>query len=265
MGGPMRCGATAVPDGAMEAGRIHDPAAVARELRPLLARNEITQTRAMVAAADTLGTFRILNVPTAATPKDIDATIARELQFDPQRTATRWLDLGQISGGRKVYAVAWDRALLKNVVEAVRQASLEPVVVELKSASVTRLVPTATCIVVDLSRQLAELILVDGHLPHVWHSFVAPEPLTDDAAAAVARPIRSMLRFYRRSSDGEWGRLAPVFVAAEQDLKQKVLTGIADMVGQPVRVLPPPPRVPPEIRHTTYLGCLGLLMRRRVG
>jgi hypothetical protein len=34
------------------------------------------------------------------------------------------------------------------------------------------------------------------------------------------------------------------------------------MLEHPVRELPIPARVPHDIRYTTYLTCLGLLMRR---
>ena len=37
---------------------------------------------------------------------------------------------------------------------------------------------------------------------------------------------------------------------------------LAELVGQPVQALPVPARVPPHVRHSTYLACLGLLMRR---
>ena len=262
IGGTMRSGSAAVPDGASIAGRVADPAAVATSLRPLLARAEITLSRALVAASDTLATFRVLGLPPVSTNKDVDAAISRELPFDPQRTATRWHDLESSAAGRFVYAASWDKAMLKNVTDAVRLAGIEPSVVELKSASVARAVPASTCVVVDLSSQPAELILIDRHLPQVWHSFATEDPLGDDAASQLAAPLRSMLRFYRRRTDGDFGREAPVFVSGEQALSSQALAELSAMIDQPVHILPAPARVPPHVRHSTYLTCLGLLMRR---
>lgn len=263
MGGAMRCGTSPVPDGAAVAGKVADPAGVARALKPLLARTEATQTRAFVAASDSIATFRIVRLAPASTPRDVDAAISRELQFDPQKTATRWLDLGEAQAQeRDVYAAAWDRALVKNVVDAVKLAGLDPVVVELKSASVARTVPARACIVLDLASDPAEIVLIDNHVPRVWHSFKLAEPMGDGAVAALAAPLRTALRFYRRQSNGEFGPSAPVFVSSEQALPAQVLSGLSDLVGQPVLLLPVPARVPPNIRHSTYLACLGLLMRR---
>ncbi|HKC20305.1 MAG TPA: hypothetical protein VKE27_11835, partial [Candidatus Dormibacteraeota bacterium] len=140
-----------------------------------------------------------------------------------------------------------------------------PTVVELKSASVARVVPTGSCVVVDLCSVPVELTLVDGHLPQVWHTFAAPEPLGDDAADVLAQPLRALLRFYRRRSDGEFGRMVPVFVSAEQSLAPHVLSELSTLVDQPVHALPAPPRVPGDMRLATYLACVGLLMRRSGG
>ncbi len=250
-------------EGASVGGRGGDPAAVARALKPLLARTEITQTRAYVAASDSVATFRILHLAPASTPRDVDAAVARELSFDPQRMATRWLELGDGQGhDRVVYAAAWDRALVKNITEAIKLAGLEPVVVELKSASVARAVPAPACVVLDLSSDPAEIVLIDNHLPQVWHSFRVKEPIGDDALAALAAPLRTALRFYRRQNDGDFGPAAPVFVSSEQVLPPQLLTGLSGAVGQPALLLPLPARVPANVRHSTYLACLGLLMRR---
>ncbi len=259
----MRCGSASVPDGASSGGKVADPSGVARALKPLLARIEITQTRAFVAASDSVATFRILRLAATSTPRDVDAAIARELSFDPLSTATRWIDVADEQGRQRVvYAAAWDQALVKNVAEAIKLADLEPVIVELKSASVARAVPAPACIVLDLSSDPAEIILIDDHLPRLWHSFKVKEPIGDDAASTLASPLRTALRFYGRQSNGDFGSSAPVFVSSEQALPSHLLTELSELIGQPVLVLPVPARVPPNVRHSTYLACLGLLMRR---
>ena len=134
--------------------------------------------------------------------------------------------------------------------------------VELKSASVARAVPAPACVVVDLSSSPAEIVLIDKHLPRVWHTFTVEEPIGDDAVSALAAPLRTTLRFYRRQSNGDFGPSAPVFVSSEQTLPPQLLSELSGLIGQPVLLLPAPARVPHNVRHSTYLACLGLLMRR---
>jgi hypothetical protein len=177
--------------------------------------------------------------------------------------ATRWLDVVDPRGQhRVVYAAAWDQALVKNIAEAIKLAGLEPIVVELKSASVARAVPAPACVVVDLAADPAEIILVDDNLPQVWHTVKVKEPIGEDGVAALAASLRTTLRFYRRQGSGDFGQGAPVFIASEQALPSQLLTQLSGLTGQPVLLLPVPARVPANVRHSTYLACLGLLMRR---
>ena len=262
MGGPMRCGSAPLDDGVSRTGKITDPASVGTALKRLLARTEITGTRGLVAISDALATFRILRLPPGSADKDVEAAVARELALDPERVATQWLELPPGEDHRVVYAVAWDRLLVKSVTESIRSAGLDVVAVELKSLCVARTVSEPACIVLDVSAEPGEIILIDGHVPQVWHTFELPDMTAGDVAAALAAPVRAVLRFIRGRAGLDFGPTSPVLIAGEQDLLPHVLAGLSELVQQPVLLLPAPPRVPLGVRHSTYLTCLGLLMRR---
>lgn len=257
----MRCGSAALPDRSLVAGKVENPIGVGQTLKQLLARTEINETRALVAVSDSTATFRVVLLPGETTDKDVDAAVARELPLDPERIATRWMDVGGKDGFRVVYAVAWDRAQIKSVTDSVKLAGVDASAVELKSASLARTVAARSCVVVDMASNPVEIVLVDRHLPQLWHGFeLKAQP--DDVAQALAGPLRSVLSFYRRSRDNEFGSTSPVLVSSEQVLPVQFVTQLAEFVGQPVQPLAPPPRVSPNVRHSTYLACLGLIMRR---
>jgi hypothetical protein len=262
MGGPMRSGSAGMHPGAVVGGRILDPAAAGTVLKQLLARNEITATRALVAASDALATFRVLRVPTAATDNEIDSAVSRELPLDPTKMATRWTDLNRRSGAREVYAASWDRAQVKNVTEAARLAGLDATVVELKSVCLARTVSEPGCVIVDISSDPMEAVVIDSHAPQVWHSFRADASLGEDLATALAAPLGFVIKFYKRRRDTDFGSHIPILISGEQMLPTDVVGRLAELLDHPVRALPMPARVAPDIRHTTYLTCLGLLMRR---
>jgi len=148
------------------------------------------------------------------------------------------------------------------VTEAARLAGLEATVVELKSICLARAVAEPACILVDMSSDPMEAVLIDGHVPQVWHSFRADASFGDDLAAALAAPLRSVLKFYKRRPSTGFGSHCPILISGEQMLSSDVVAELAELIDHPVRPLPMPARVAPEIRHTTYLTCLGLLMRR---
>ena len=263
MGGAMRSGSVGTPPGAVVDGRVLDPGAVGVALKQLLARTEIDDSRAFVAVSDAVATFRVLKFALAAPDTEIDSAVARELSLDPSRMATRWVEVRRTLDTRHVYAIAWDRAVVKKAAEAVRRAGLDPVVVELKSACVARVVAEPSCIVLDTSSDPMEIVLIDGGVPQVWHCFHADASFGDDLAPALAGPLRSVLRFFkRRRHDSGFGSASPVFIAGLQMLPMQVVARLSEAIEHPVLELPIPVRTPPELRYTTYLTCLGLIARR---
>jgi hypothetical protein len=258
----MRAGSVGTPPGAVVDGRVQDPGAVGVALKQLLARTEIAVTSAFVAVSDALANFRVLRFRLGAPDSEIDSAVARELSLDPSRMGTRWIEVRRTLDTREVYATAWDRALVKKATEAARLGGLDPVVVELKSASVARVVAQPSCIVLDTSSDPMEIVLIDDGVPQLWHCFHADASLGDDLGPALAGPLRSVLRFYKRRRDTEFLAASPVFIAGEQMLPTRVVAMLADTLEQPVLELPMPGRIPPDLRYPTYLACLGLIMRR---
>lgn len=258
----MRPGSVATPPGAVVDGRVQDPGAVGVALKQLLARSEIEETSAFVAVSDAVAAFRVLRFALAATNTEIDSAVARELSLDPSRMSNRWVEVRRSLEMREVYATAWDRALVKKAAEAVRLGGLNPVVVEVKSACVARVVAEPSCVVLDTSSDPMEIFLIANGVPQVWHSFNADASLGDDLAPVLAAPLLLVLRFYKRRRDSEFGPASPIFIAGQQTLPKQVVARLSETIEHPVLELPIPVRTPPDLRYTTYLTCLGLIMRR---
>jgi hypothetical protein len=260
-GGPIRCGSGGSPAGSFVDGRITDPAAVGGALRQLLARAEIHETRALVAINDSLASFRTLSFPASATDQAIDSAVAKQFPMDPERMATRWAEIRETSVKKDVFAVAWDRALVNRITDAAKAAGLDPVVVDLKSACVARAVAYPSCVVVDMGADPVDIFLIAGHVPQVWHSLKLDQSRTDMTSSLVTA-LSSVLRFYERRRDTDFGPASPILIAGEQVVSAQLLSALSSALGHPAEPLPAPRRVPADIRHGTYLTCLGLIMRR---
>jgi hypothetical protein len=243
-------------------GRVKDPSAVGAALRQLLARTEITETRALIAASDSIATFRVLRFTSVTTDHQIDAAVAKEFPMDPARMATRWVELQSTDNVRAVYAVAWDRSLVQGLTDAAKGAGVEATAVDLKSACIARAVSTPSCVVVDMSSEPVDIVLIDDHVPQVSHSLDLRVPAGGDVVPPLAASLQTVLRFYKRRRDTSFGSAAPIFISSEQLIPSQAVAKLSQLVGHPVESLPTPPRVTSEVRHMTYLTCLGLMMRR---
>lgn len=258
----MRCGSLAVEDGSIAGGKVVDAAAAGQAIRQMLARTEITETRALIAASDVVATFRTMHLPGGTTDHEVDSAVAKELSLETGRILRQWINVVHSAERRVVYAVAWDRDLVKGLTDAARHAGLEVSAVDLKSVCLARTAMEPSCVIVDLVASPVEIVLVDQHLPQLWHSVELSADMNDDLASTLAAPLRATLRFHMRGRRGAAPAQLPVLISSEHTIAAHVLAELGELVEQPVSLMPPPPRVAGHVRHSTYLTCIGLMMRR---
>jgi len=255
----MRCGESIAPAGSMERGWVVDPASVGQALRQLLARTEISATRALIVASDAIASFRVMTFANGIADSEVDAVVTSQLPTPTDRMALRRKDILRDRRQRTVYAVAWDRGQVQSMAEAARVAGLDPAVVELKSLCVARAIPKAACILLDMSTDPCEAVLIVDHVPRIWHAFKVPA--SDDRVTALSAGLKPLLAFHKQSG-GDLSPDAPVLVRTEQLLAAQLTSDLSEAVGHPVELLEQPPRIEPEVRFGPFLPCIGLVMRR---
>jgi len=261
-GGPMRCGEAAAPPGAIEGGRVLDPVALGQALRQLLARSEISATRALIAANDAIASFRVLTFPKGTSDPDIDASVRAQLNLGSERMAMRHIEVLAGREERTVFATVWDRAQVNAIATAARQAGLEPLAVDLKSLCVARAIPVSSCILLDMSADPCEAILIEDRIPRAAHSFKVGSG--GDVGLALSTGLKPVLAFQRRSGASGFGPQSPILVRSDQDLPSLLTGRLEHLTGHPVDPLPRPRRIDADIRYGPYLTCIGLVMRRQV-
>jgi hypothetical protein len=261
-GGSMRCGEAAAPPGAFEAGRVLDPAALGQAIRQLLARSEIGTSRALIAASDVIASFRVLTFPKGTPDSEIGDAVRGRLNLGSDRMAMRHIEIPSEGDERTIFATVWDRSQVQAIAAAARHAGLEPAAVDLKSLCIARALPVGSCIVLDLTADPCEAVLIEDRVPRAAHSFTVTSG--DDMALSLANGLKPVLAFQRRSGASGFGPESPILLRSDQALPSLLMGRLDGLTGHPVDPLPRPPRVDPGVRFGTYLTCIGLVMRRRV-
>jgi hypothetical protein len=259
-GGPMRCGEAAAAPGSLEGGRILDPAAVGQALRQLIARSEITTTRALIAASDAIASFRIMTFPRTAPESEIHTAVTALVSLASDRMSVRHLEVLTGREERTVFATIWDRSQVQAIESAAKVAGLEPAVVDLKSLCIARAVTEDSCVVLDMSVAPCEAILIDNRIPRAWHTFKVESG--GDLALSVTNGLKPLLEFQRRIAGTGFGPDSPILIRTDQALPSLLTGRLEQLTSRQVLALPQPPRVDPDIRFGPYLTCLGLVMRR---
>lgn len=261
-GGPMRCGEAAAPPGAFEAGRVLDPAALGQAIRQLLARSEISTTRALIAASDVIASFRVLTFPKGTHDSEIGDAVRGRLNLGSDRMAMRHIEIPSRNDERTIFATVWDRSQVQAIAAAAKHAGLEPAAVDLKSLCIARALPVGSCIVLDLTADPCEAVLIEDRVPRAAHTFTVTSG--DDLALSLANGLKPVLAFQRRSGASGFGPDSPILLHSDQALPSLLMGRLDGLTGRRVDPLPRPPRVDPDVRFGAYLTCIGLVMRRRV-
>jgi hypothetical protein len=204
----------------------------------------------------------VLTFPKGTPNAEIDAAVKAQLnmEFRPNGDPPH-----QVLGSqedRTIFAVVWDRSQILAIASAARHAGLEPAAVDLKSLCVARAIPVASCILLDMTADPCEAVLIEDRVPRTAHSFKLESG--GDLALALANGLRPALAFQKRSGAPGFGSDSPILVRSDQVLPSLLTGRLEQLTSHPVNPLPRPPRVDPDVRFVPYLTCLGLVMRRRV-
>jgi hypothetical protein len=214
----------------------------------------------LIAASDAIASFRVLNFAQGTSDEAIESVVRSQLPVH-DRLAARRTEILAGRPERTIYATVWDRDQVRAIAETARSAGLDPAVVDLKSLCVARAVPVASCIVLDMSTEPLEVILIDDHIPRVWHSFtMGPD---GDLATALAAGLKPVLSFYRTAGRNGFSAESPILIRSDQGTPAVMAERLGGLTGHPVASLPAPARVDPDLRFGPYLACVGLVMRRR--
>lgn len=258
----MRSGEAAAPPGSMDGGRVVDPPAVGQALRTLVARSDISANRALIAVSDALASFRVLTFANSASDAEIDAHVSTALNLGSDRLASRHIEVAVSRTERTVFAAVWDRAQVETIARAARAAGLEPIAVDLKSLCLARAVGVETCLLVDMTTEPGEVVLIDQRVPRVRHTFkVGPD---GNSTMAVVEAVNAVVGFHLRSASTGLTRVSPILVRSAQPLSSLEVSRLADATGRPVESVGHPARVYKDVRFGPFLTCLGLMMRRNV-
>ena len=185
-----------------------------------------------------------------------------QLNMGSDRMAVRHIEVPGERDERTIFATVWDRGQVQSIASAVRQAGVEPAAVDLKSLCVARAIPVSSCILLDMTADPCEAVLIDDRVPRTAHSFKLESG--GDLALALANGLKPVLAFQRRSGASGFGPDSPILVRSDQVLPSLLTGRLEQLIGHPVDPLPRPPRVDPDVRFGPYLTCIGLIMRRRV-
>ncbi|GAI33066.1 unnamed protein product, partial [marine sediment metagenome] len=164
----------------------------------------------------------------------------------------------------QVFLAASPRNAADALIKTLRQAGLDPYLIDFKPLALARLVDKPTAIIVDAqSTELDIVIMVDG-IPQPVRSLSLPNkaPTLSEKLPAIIEELKRTIKFYNSiHSEKPLDSSIPIFVSGELAQEPEVCQSLASELKYPVSPLVPPLECPEGLAPSQYMVNIGLALK----
>ena len=261
----------ALEPGLVRDGVVVDEAEVAARIKYLL-KAEKVRTRKVVAGLSGLRCFsRLISLPElsqALLPEAIRQETERIMPVPMEQFYLTWQIIAARRQEMQVFVAALPRDATDALVKTLRQAGVEPYLMDIKPLALARVVNQATSVIVDIQpTEFDIVVLVDGipqqvrtiSLPHsteTWH----------EKLPIIEQELDKTIKFYDSSHpENPLAPDIPVFVSGEMSLESEAFESLAGELKHPVLPISSPLKCPPGLPPNQCMASIGLALKKMSG
>ncbi len=163
-------------------------------------------------------------------------------------------------GEEKVFVVAVPRNAADALVKTLRQAGVEPDLMDIKPLALARAVKEATAIIVDVQPTEFDIVIMVDGIPQPIHTQSLPRAAKSwkEKLPIIRQELDKTMKFYDSSHpENPLASDTPIFVSGE--LTPESLAG---ELKHPVLPLSPPLKCPPGLLLGRYMANIGLALKK---
>ncbi len=253
-----------LPEGAVRQGQIVQPKAFGEIVAELVDAVKGPRRRAVIGLNGQRSLVRILDLPPVPT-RLLDETVRREarreLPLPLEGLYLSWQVIDdQTASGLRVFTVGVPKEIIDTCMVGLRAARVRPVAMDLKPLALVRAVNLPNVLLVDLERGNGSLVLVRDDIPYIVRSIpVSPEE--EGWIDLIVSEIQRTLEFYHTTLSASlpaWTVSLCLTGGLAEDERVRERVGALWPLVDPA----PPLSVPEDFPLLTYLGNLGLALKR---
>jgi type IV pilus assembly protein PilM len=248
--------------GLVKDGVIMDPLTVGRRISELMAAHGIDEKKVSISLSGIHSIYRVVNVPKL--PKNLleeaaNREMERVMPVPLNELYTSWQAISVSDIETIICLVGLPRNTVDAMLEALKQAGLQPEAMDVRPLAVARVADERDAIIVNAEQTGFDIAVVIGGIPELLRSlpFPADAESLDEKVAEVKEELDRTIAFYNSSHKGaEINNRMATFVSGE----------FGDMLAQTLeyRVKPLPPLVSftNGLNATEYAANIGLALRQ---
>lgn len=251
--------------GLVKDGVILNEDAVAAKVRELWREQRIGTRRVIAGVSGINCLYRLLTLPELPKeilPEAVRREAGRALGVPLEQVYISWQALPSSKGETLIYLAASPRNSMDAIISVLRQAGLNPYLIDLKPLALARTTTESRAIIIDLQPENFDIVVKVEGIPEVLRSVPLPrEALLEEKVPVITKELDRAITFYNSSHrDKPIEAAVPLLVSgelAEQDT-WKLLTGRQE---HPIQVLPSPMEMAEGFPATLYMTNIGLALK----
>lgn len=267
-GCPELWGLQPIPAGVVQNHQVVQPEQLAETISQVLKSLGIRARKARVALSHPRAIMRVLHIPPVPAkllPETVYRAARREFPLPLEELYFGWQPLnGHANESATVFTNGVLKTSVDSYLQALKNAGIQVVAMELKSLALIRAVNHSDVVIVDLEPRLGRVLLVRRYVPYLVRTLAQPTlELLESAQQGnyLVGELQQILQFFQSTTAEEhepWTPQICLVGRLSNDPELRTLVG----AHWPLLAPQPPLSYAEELPVDTYLPNLGLILKR---
>lgn len=263
-----RWGSVPVPDGIVRSGIVEDVVTLGRLIDELFRREGLGRDRVITAVSGLRAIPRILTLPrlrSTMLEQAISREARKEMPVSTENLYLSWQTLPSEGQQQRVYLLGIPRELIDSQLDALEVAGIKPYASDLKPLALVRALAREEAIIVNLEREVLDLVLVHDGLPTIMRSFDTNGSEAELAGRVehLVTELNQTVRFY---NDGHQQAPilpdTPICATGSVFAESEAMDYLRAISERPLARLDCAIECPPDLPRLAYAVNMGLALKK---
>ena len=253
--------------GLVNQGLILDETRVAEELDKLFKLAKIG-TRKVVAGISGLNSlYRLISLPAlpdAILPEAVKQEARRVIPVPLDEVYLAYQRLPAPEGETRVFLTAFPRNVADVLVRTLRQAGIQPYVMDLAPLALCRTLDEPRAIIINTMLDHLDVMIMEDRLPQLIHRLSLPGEVASasERLAAITEEVNRTVDFYNSShKETPLDSAVSMFVCSDLAQVPESWQSLGGKLGCPVSILPSPVESPDGFDANDFMVNIGLALK----
>jgi len=257
--------------GLIEGAVVTEETYVAGKIKEFLESHEIRAKKVIVGLSGLLCLTRPLTlpkVPKSMLSEAVNREAERQLPVAIDDLYTSYQIISESDSETRVFLVATRRKATDALLKTLKQAGLDPYLLDLKPLVLARIVTKPTAIIVDIQPAEFDIVIMRDGIPQPVRSIPIPDKTLpwQENFNKLREDLDRTIRFYNSNNpENQLSSEVPIYISGEPSRDPELCQAISSEFGHPALPLQSSLKYPRQFDPSRYMVNIGLALKELGG